>query len=158
MHFISAVQCSTLPITNSLYMASHKTGTIGKNDENGLYSLCAFSTSATVIDVQIQTYPFSSHTVSSVRWDGCYVRLWNASSDEQHSEISPLKNTLPSSDSGDRNPVGWMTDIRVSCQPLHRPRPSVPYPVINKLACIHYQDHTLLLLTWGILYVLTFII
>jgi len=155
MHFILAVQCSSLPVTNSLYMASHKAGTIGKYDENGLYSQCVFSASINVIDTQIQT-PFSSHTLSSVRSDGCYMHRWNASSDEQHSEISPLKKPLPSSDSGDRNPVGWMLDIRTSCQSLHRP--SVPCPVTNKLACSYSQDHTLLLWTWGTLYGLTYII
>lgn len=54
-------------------MASRKTGTIGKYDENGLYSQCVFIASTNVIDTQIQT-PFSSHTVSSVRSDGCYMR------------------------------------------------------------------------------------
>lgn len=108
MYFISAVQCSRLPVKNSLYMASHKTGTIGKNDKNGLYSQCVFSTSTTVTDAQIQTYRYSSHTVNSVRGDGCYMHQWNASSDEKHSQISSLKNPLPSSDSGGRNPVGWI--------------------------------------------------
>lgn len=140
MHFVSAVQCSSLPIANSLYMVPHKTGALGKNDENGLYSHCVFSASATVTDTQIQTYPFISHTVSSVRGSWCYMHQWNASSHDQHSEISPPK-PLASNDSGDRNPVGWMQDIKTPCQPLHRPL--VPYSLINKLPCSHSQDHTL---------------
>lgn len=140
IHFVSAVQCSSLPIANSLYMVSYKTGALGKNDENGLCSQCVFSASATATDTQIQTYPFISHMVSSVRGSGCYMHQWNASSHDQHSEISPLQ-PLASSDSGDRNPVGWMQDIKTLCQPLHRPL--VPYSLINKLPYSHSQDHTL---------------
>jgi len=39
--------------------------------------------------------------------------------------------------------LGELLDIRASCLLLHRP--SVPYPMTNKLACSHSQDHTLLL-------------
>jgi len=77
MHFISADQCSSLPVTNSLYIASHKTGTRGKNDENGLYSQCVFSASTNVIDTQIQTYHLAvtQYVVSEVMGVTCISEM-----------------------------------------------------------------------------------
>jgi hypothetical protein len=101
----------------------------GKNDETDLYSHSVFSVSTT-IDTEIQTYPFSSHMMNSVRGDGCYIHQWNTPWCEQHSEYSPPWPIL-SSNSGGTNLFGWVIDIRAPCQPLHRP--SVCYPVTTKL-------------------------